>query len=432
MSGFKKSFILFLCFIIIFMVSVPEPVQAAPVAIALTAEAAVVVAAMLVTTGFQFSSTAGAESAVNDYWDGITDTVRGKILYYATVGYFVTVPSIWNTMIDYKNRFMNATNHSATMDFSAITDPYYFVMMNNNGGILARGKDSPFDNLSSSSFYQGNVRIYDYASGGFSYYSSMNFYNISSFLGNVLYTNHNIYVDDVLVYPAGWCTTDIAYPYPGRVGVDPNYPSDAETRFKDRMVGWPPGGLTAPGDFVGKTAEDWTYDDVLPGDVETDVPDVIPVPETELGSLQGIFSGVQNLAQLLQRILDGIIALPVTLANMLKALFIPADGFLVSEFNAIRGDFNGKFPNANLEPLDDLNITEKKLDDIWIDIMGVRAKIVDMSWANNMKGTINYWVGGFMYLLLSIYNYNKIYFLIRGTYPIKNYGPASVSSGGES
>ncbi|PPK82240.1 hypothetical protein BXY41_103456 [Lacrimispora xylanisolvens] len=117
----------------------------------------------------------------------------------------------------------------------------------------------------------------------------------------------------------------------------------------------------------------------------------------------GIISGLRN-------VVNAISSLPGKIGNsildILKSLFIPADGYLEEKINYLVQRFKVAF---GITPYDMSGMfsSEKALADIKITIYGVTATVVEMDYVIEALAVFRKIIRGFICLLLLFYNINQ-------------------------
>lgn len=120
-------------------------------------------------------------------------------------------------------------------------------------------------------------------------------------------------------------------------------------------------------------------------------------------SNSGIISGLRD-------VVNAITSLPSKIGNsildILKSLFIPADGYLEEKINYLVERFKGAFA---ITPYDMSSVfsSEKEMSDITITIFGTTATIVQMDYVIEALSKFRKIIRGFIALLLLFYNINQ-------------------------
>lgn len=152
--------------------------------------------------------------------------------------------------------------------------------------------------------------------------------------------------------------------------------------------------------------------------------------------LSNIANAVKKVIELFSRLLDDIKSffksildflklenLKKTFFDIFKYLFVPSDDFFTKNFAELKSDFNKKFNVENtVNALSDLKSAKATgFSDVYL--MG--QKVIDMSFLNQSIVSVKKYTDWFFWLLLALYHYNQIYYLVRGTYPIRSSGKGS-------
>ena len=147
--------------------------------------------------------------------------------------------------------------------------------------------------------------------------------------------------------------------------------------------------------------------------------------------LSNIANAVKKVTELLSRLLDDIKSffksildflklenLKKTFFDIFKYLFVPSDHFFTENFVELKSDFNKKFNvESTISALSDLKSAKATG---FSDVYMMNQKVIDMSFLNNSVAIIKKYTDWFFWLLLALYHYNQIYYLVRGTYPIRS------------
>lgn len=152
--------------------------------------------------------------------------------------------------------------------------------------------------------------------------------------------------------------------------------------------------------------------------------------------LSDITNFVKKIVTLLSGLLDSVKSffksildfiklenLKKTFFDIFKYLFVPSDDFFTKNFNDLKQAFNQKFNiDSTINSFNDLKSAKATgFSDIYM--MG--QKVVDMSFLNQSIVHIKKYTDWFFWLILALYHYNQIYYLVRGTYPIRSTGKGS-------
>ena len=152
--------------------------------------------------------------------------------------------------------------------------------------------------------------------------------------------------------------------------------------------------------------------------------------------LSNIADFVKKIVTLLSGLLDNIKSffksildflklenLKKTFFDIFKYLFVPSDDFFTKNFNELKQAFSNKFNiDSTINSLNELkSVKAAGFSDIYM----LGQKVVDMSFLNQSIVQIKKYTDWFFWLLLALYHYNQIYYLVRGTYPIRSSGKGS-------
>lgn len=207
------------------------------------------------------------------------------------------------------------------------------------------------------------------------------------------------------------------------------------------------GDDSIPGDTIpgtpGATADDvgafdidtpipgtWGNDflDDLAGATASDLPAIlgkhtIPLEGTGADAIPNApVADLTGIGGLIRAILNYLLGFLEKLKAMLISLFVPKPNYLSDKLNTLKlsveyqlgtNKFNGFFDSLK-------NIGGGAVwEDIYAPWFGKSVMILKGSFVNEISSLVKSWISAFTYILLALYNYNQIYFLIRGTYPIK-------------
>ena len=116
------------------------------------------------------------------------------------------------------------------------------------------------------------------------------------------------------------------------------------------------------------------------------------------------------------RFVSVIKSIPDAILNGIKSLFVPDDTYFSEHFERLKTALYNRLPITSylsiIETFKD--VVSGELSPITIELYGTTHTIVDFSYFNEHKATINNWVRGFVYFFLVLYNIGQIYKLIRG------------------
>lgn len=162
-------------------------------------------------------------------------------------------------------------------------------------------------------------------------------------------------------------------------------------------------------------------DDVLPpiaeetpgdSDTGTDVPDSDGSTSISWDWLKELLN---KLLEMIQTIIDWLTNFWTNLLEFIKSLFVPDENYFVDEFSNVTEKLEEKIPSVDINKLEDLAVNEFAFEDIYADFFGVRCLVVRGSVINNVISWARPIIQGLIALFLLLFNYNQIYFLIRGT-----------------
>ena len=91
------------------------------------------------------------------------------------------------------------------------------------------------------------------------------------------------------------------------------------------------------------------------------------------------------------------------------------EGFLENKFNEFKGKLEEKVPNVDVGKLEELASGEKGFQDVYANIFGQRVLVLKLSVIEKIIDFSQPILQGVIAIYLLLYNYNQIYFLIRGT-----------------
>ena len=200
-------------------------------------------------------------------------------------------------------------------------------------------------------------------------------------------------------------------------------PDMPTTKDEDGKVIFPPIPLI-PGDVqVGQgdlpetlgNVESIPYDTVVDLQTGTAVPDV-PAEGGILGTLQGLWDWLKGI---LQQILQGILSIPASIAQAIKAileaLFVPEVGFLEDAFEQALAPLKAKMPiDVYMELLGRLkNVGAKELQDVQVVLYGQTVTILSWRYYKEHKAIFDNIIRGFAFVLLLLYNVNNVHKFFR-------------------
>lgn len=180
---------------------------------------------------------------------------------------------------------------------------------------------------------------------------------------------------------------------------------------------WTPGvSIIPPAIDTGTSSP--PVDDVLPPiDDSLDVPDT-DVPgdvDTPSGTWNWLKELIQTIIDLIKSIIDWLSNFWTHLWEFLKSLLVPGETYFVDEFSKITEKMKEKIPGIDITKLEDLAVGEFKFKDIYARFFGIECLVVRGSVINRVISWARPIIQGLIALFLLLYNYNQIYFLIRGS-----------------
>lgn len=240
-------------------------------------------------------------------------------------------------------------------------------------------------------------------------------------------------------------TTDLDFQIPSNMGSLINTPSTSVTT--PTYETWKPGtDISVPS--IANPGLEYTPEEVIPGDTETDKPgtdagspdkpywnilEIISdflkkIWESILDILEWLNSFFDRLATTLLDILSsllnplGVVELIYewllnffdTLLEFLTYIFVPSESYFVDTFNDIKERLSQKLPNIDITKLEELGAGTKQFEDMYGTIFGQRVLLVKTSIIHKIISIAQPIIQGVISLGLIVYNYNQIYFLIRG------------------
>lgn len=132
-------------------------------------------------------------------------------------------------------------------------------------------------------------------------------------------------------------------------------------------------------------------------------------------AISGVVHGIGDIFGFLGHIVSDLVG---GFMDMLKSLFIPSDDFFSKKFDGVNTNLQGHVDIETYKIIADKvsNVSSSRagIPNITINWFGRNVTIVDFSFIQKYKNTINDWVRGFMLILLLFYNINNVYKLIRG------------------
>lgn len=182
---------------------------------------------------------------------------------------------------------------------------------------------------------------------------------------------------------------------------------------------WTPGVTIIPPAIDTGTSSP-PVDDVLPP--ITDTPDTdspgdsgTDKPSSPSLSLDWLKELIQSIIDLIKSIIDWLSNFWTHLWEFLKSLLVPGETYFVDEFGKVTEKMKEKIPSIDITKLEDLAVGEFKFKDIYGTFFGVECLVVRGSVINKVISWARPIIQGLISLFLLLYNYNQIYFLIRGS-----------------
>ena len=132
--------------------------------------------------------------------------------------------------------------------------------------------------------------------------------------------------------------------------------------------------------------------------------------------------------------LGGLVkALVDAIGELLKALFVPDDGYFDKKINALNKTLQSRIKTQDYEELlHSLQLAGRAragLPNLTVTLWGQTVTVVDFGFYAKYQSTIYGWVRGVMFVLLLFYNVNNIYKLVRRD-TLQN-GSGSTGGGGD-
>lgn len=218
--------------------------------------------------------------------------------------------------------------------------------------------------------------------------------------------------DSLIVLPS---FASITFPYNG------GYVWDDSRLNEDNELSLPiPGDL---GSLVGQTSDKfWGNTDNLVGNGNLVLPGVNN-PSINLDDLIG-FPSVDSPSVPSNPSVpsEGIWT---TIKDFIIGLVVPSDTFWTDTWGGLYNNFTSSFPMVDMDGFNDLVTGEKKFPNIDINIMGVTGRVVNGDVVNSIVDWLRPIIAGFMMLCLMLFNYRKIYKLIRNSEPFGGIAPGT-------
>lgn len=208
-------------------------------------------------------------------------------------------------------------------------------------------------------------------------------------------------------------TADLDIKIPSDTNSLVGLPSDSVTD-NPTYAPWTPGIVVTPPTI--DTGSDDVVDvpdyDVIPdspGDTDTEKPDSPSISWDWLKNL------LNKLLEMIQTIIDWLTSFWDKLLEFIQGLLVPGEDYFVDEFGKITEKLEEKVPSVDITKLESLAVEEAQFKDIYAEFFGVRCLVVRASLINNILDWAKPIIQGLIALFLLLYNYNQIYFLIRGS-----------------
>lgn len=241
-------------------------------------------------------------------------------------------------------------------------------------------------------------------------------------------------------------STDLDFQIPSNMGSLVNAPSTSVTT--PTYETWKPGtDITVPS--IANPGLEYKPEEVIPGgDTETDKPSTDAgspdkpywnILETIVDFLKKIWQSILDILEWLNSFFDtlaktlldilssllnplGVVELIYewllnffdTLLEFLTYVFVPSENYFVDTFNDIKERLSQKLPNVDITKLEELGTGTKQFEDMYGTIFGQKVLLVKTSIVHKIISIAQPIIQGVISLGLIVYNYNQIYFLIRG------------------
>lgn len=136
--------------------------------------------------------------------------------------------------------------------------------------------------------------------------------------------------------------------------------------------------------------------------------------DTLAKTLLDILSSLLNPLGVIELIYEWLLNFFDTLLEFLTYVFVPSENYFVDTFNDIKERLSQKLPNVDITKLEELGTGTKQFEDMYGTIFGQRVLLVKTSIVHKIISIAQPIIQGVISLGLIVYNYNQIYFLIRG------------------
>lgn len=185
-------------------------------------------------------------------------------------------------------------------------------------------------------------------------------------------------------------------------------------RIKDEKVALPvPSDL---GTLVNKGADDfWSNGSDLVGTGGITLPQV---SNPSIDVTDDVFIGGTVVDPPLDTPVDSPFS---AIKEFIISLVVPSDTFWTDTFNGFRDNLNKNFPMLDMTKFDSLVVGGKPFPNIY----AYGSKIVDGDVINSIVDWLRPIIAGFIMICLMLFNYRKIYKLIRNTEPFGGIAPGS-------
>lgn len=219
---------------------------------------------------------------------------------------------------------------------------------------------------------------------------------VNSLIGNVVLPKSSNYDWDKIKNNVDVDSGTVGLYVPGNVGSLPGVSSGdviSKPGVNSPPYELPVGGtVTVPG--VSNPSIDIGDSITIPGDVAIDKPIDKPV---DIPS-EGLWTAI---------------------SDFIVSLVVPNESYWVDTFNGFRNKLSSKFPGLDVSSLDGLCVNGLPLQDVKVSLMGTGSAVAfSGSTINSIASWLKPIVQGFIGVFLILYNYNQIYYLLRGTKPI--------------
>lgn len=131
-------------------------------------------------------------------------------------------------------------------------------------------------------------------------------------------------------------------------------------------------------------------------------------------TLLDILSSLLNPLGVVELIYEWLLNFFDTLLEFLTHILVPSENYFVDTFNDIKERLSQKLPNVDITKLEELGTGTKQFEDMYGTIFGQRVLLAKTSIIHKIISIAQPILQGIISLGLIVYNYNQIYFLIRG------------------